>query len=175
MMKNNKKILRNIDRKLKYSRVVKYIKLIEKDEEKQKILIAIYFIESYYRNRKFRFCENMILINSFIINKRKIKNYTVGIMQVGLANILIHYGFENVERHIRVVENFENKHKYYILKGLYWKENLQIARKLINLHYEEACRLTSDIGCIRGIVGELYNGREEYALLLLKIIDKIEK
>lgn len=152
---------------------IMYIFFLEEDMLLRKILIGIYLIESNYRNIFYRFAEYIIVVLKLIFCDKQIKNYTIGIMQVGLANILRHYNYYEYDEHEKFLKNISVEKAKNILKGMYWKNSIRISKALIEDWYFEYKNKNYSESTIVGLIGEKYNGTEGYALLLLDIVKRL--
>lgn len=169
-MRVEEKLLRRYSLK---DKKIYYINKAEEDILLRKILIGIYLIESNYRNILYRFAEYIIVILKLIFYDKQIKNYTIGIMQVGLANILRYYNYYEYDEHEKFLKNISFEKVKNILKGMYWKNSIEISRALIDEWYFEYKNKNYSESTIVGFIGEKYNGTEGYALLLLDIVKRL--
>ena len=93
-----------------------------------KICSGIIQIETTYRKKYFRICEYLALTIGIVFNlllKRPIKNYTIGICQVGISTILSYYGKETYQ-HLDRIDKLSFCDVYNIIKSIYYKNNILV-------------------------------------------------
>lgn len=132
------------------------------------LLLGVYILETAYRKWYHRCVENIFTILSIVLNitlKRKVKNYTIGRCQIGLATILSLSG-ELRYRHSKKIDNLDINDLKIIIKGMNFKGSVDLCSiHLKKLYGTELLRGTDNDILIRR-VGEEFNGRYIYGLLL---------
>lgn len=139
------------------------------------VLLGIFIIETTNRTLVYRLIE-YVAATAFglisIIFKKSMKNYTVGVCQVGIGNIL----YMDLNRDIRYDKYIKLKN-YNELKTVvmaYKKNNnIRMSAMLIKEFLNESMELNSD----RQIryIGQKYNGKIEHGVLLSKLVQALEK
>ena len=160
----------------KYSKQINYIEYVckEKDTpaELEKILISILLIETYYRNLVFRIIEYLFVLGiSSILLNIPIKNYTIGVCQIGLSYILKYHGFEMYE-HVRFIKVLDFSMLKSILSSINYKKNIEVSLWR-TMNYYQKLMIFSDERLIARRIGEKYNGTYEYGLLVEKINNEL--
>lgn len=163
---------------LRYSnKKIKEIKNMALDDDIKKILIGIYIIENTYRNIFCRSIEYTLLIISVILNvifKVPVRNYTVGIFQIGITSILIFYGDKTYDVHQKVINKLTKEQLSFVLKGIFYNNNLQICLWKINQYYKKLKSKGYNYYSLVGHIGELYNGDIGYGFKLQEIVNNIK-
>lgn len=136
----------------------------------KQILIGVYILERTFRPVSFRVLEYLALFYSFIMLcffRKPFPNYTIGICQVGIGNILNFNGY-NVNAHSTYTNEIHFKQFIAICKSIYWKQNIEIAAWLLKKYYEAI----EDLSFERKIkyVGMAYNGDYSYGQMLKNLI-----
>jgi hypothetical protein len=141
------------------------------------LLLGIYILETTYRKWYHRWAENTLTIISVLLNiitKRKVKNYTIGRCQIGLATILSISGSLRY-RHSKKIDNLSINDLKIIIKGMSFKGSVYLCFVHLNkLYNTELLRGTNKDILIRRI-GEEFNGRYIYGLLLEDLCESIVK
>lgn len=139
------------------------------------VLLGIFIIESTNRTLLFRFIEYIVATICGLLSlllKKPIKNYTVGVCQVGIGNIL--YLNSNRDNRYDGSLSIKNYNEFKIVIMAFKKNNnIMIAAMLIKEFLNESKDLNSD----RQIryVGQKYNGKIEYGIFLSKLVQALEK
>lgn len=155
------------------------LQIIYDNAEKQKVpfcvLLGIYIIETTNRTIVYRWIEYILtfFIGFFsFLFKIRIKNYTVGVCQIGLGNILL-MNFNKDKRYDKyfIINSF-SEYKA-IIKGFNKKNNIKLAAILIKEFILESGNMNPN----RQIryIGQIYNGRMEYGILLSKIVQALNE
>lgn len=159
---------------LKYQKEIKYLKYLCKIEripnKLETIMISILLIETYYRYFAIRIVEYIVVFISSILNlilNVPIKNYTVGIFQVGISYALNYDGFKMYE-HVKYIKSINFRMLISILSSFYYKRNIHISFYRI-LGYYKKINLLLDDRLISRRIGEMYNGSYEYGILVQNI------
>jgi hypothetical protein len=139
------------------------------------VLLGIYIIETTNRNIIYRFAEYAITMIYGVLSllfKMPIKNYTIGVFQIGLGNILSLKLNQNKKyTEYLVIRNFNEY--ITIIKGFKKSNNIELASILV----ESLIKESENLSYLRQIryVGQKYNGRIEYGILLYKLVQALEK
>ncbi|MBE7031948.1 MAG: hypothetical protein E7401_03180 [Ruminococcaceae bacterium] len=138
-----------------------------------KICSGIIQIETTYRKRYFRICEYVVLMISIVLNlllKRPIKNYTIGICQVGISTILSYYG-KNTYQHLEKINRLSFCDAYNIMKAIYYKNNILVFCYRISCICGKSYFEKYSESQQAQIVGEEYNGKYLYGLRLQALVE----
>jgi len=152
------------------------IENISEDDKLIRIIKGIYLIENYYRNTFLRVCEYIFLVLNFLLNKVfgiTIKNLTVGHFQLGITSILTYYGYQSFDIHAKWIKAISFKQLICILKGIKWKNNLEICVWKIEPLFYQLLLKNSHIDSLSGNIGEYYNGKMSYGFLLQRLVYEI--
>ena len=138
-------------------------KQIAKYKLDESICFAIYAIESTSRPFWFRLCEDVYFIFNFILNKLMkipIKNLTIGVFQVGLTSIMKCNG-KTIWQYYDYLPTITFKEFFLIIKAMSFKGNVDVFCKKISTYGKN-----EDMNITISKYGTLYNGRDEYILML---------
>ncbi|MBQ2931879.1 MAG: hypothetical protein IJE62_03410 [Clostridia bacterium] len=116
----------------------------------------------------------MIGIGLNLLFKRPLKNYTIGICQVGISTILSYYG-KKTYQHLEKIDRLSLGDVCNIIKGIYYKNNILVFCYRISYicgksyfgEYTESQQAQ--------IVGEEYNGKYLYGLRLQALVEDMLK
>lgn len=136
------------------------------------VCAGILLIETFYRPLHYRLAEYCITLGSCVyslILKKPVKSYTIGIGQVGIARILNCSGYmtDPRQRHICidspkqlmcVLSSFRHSKMTKIVEQ-YVSQLITCAQKAFPYDIDEQIQY----------IGELYNGRYSYGLLLVEV------
>ena len=131
----------------------------------ESICFAIYAIESTSRPLWFRACENAFFVFNFLLNKMlkvPIKNLTIGVFQVGLTSIMKCNG-KTIWQYYDYLPAITLQEFCWIIKAMTFKGNVDVFCKKISSYGKD-----EDINVTISKYGTLYNGRDEYILMLDK-------
>lgn len=107
------------------------------------LLMGIYVLETTYRKWYHRILENVLTIMSILLNfifKRRVKNYTIGPFQVGLATLLTNAGHPRY-RHCLQLEKIDMKEFKIILEGMTFRGSAKAcAQHLEKVYLREVVR-----------------------------------
>lgn len=160
------------------SNVVNTIISIAKEQNVDPIIIiAIYLIETYYRQRYKRLGEYIIFLISFGLNKgfkRPIKNYTLGPLQIGISTILFYSNAARYKIHDRLINDLTFKQLWIVLKHCELENNLQICCTSIYSIQENVEKKWGRLKSNVGRIGQIYNGQINYGTLLITLYSEIE-
>jgi len=142
--------------------------------EVKKIAVAILLIEQYFRPIQKRLLEYFLLTSNIVANflfKIKLHNYTIGKSQVGITYILRYYGFER-DIHSKYLYSLSLREAISILFRFNSYDELAILLKRVSTYYTHLNSNNSD-NILRKI-GEMYNGKYSYGLLLESVYSCLE-
>lgn len=162
---------------LPFSRIKRYSSYCKSGPDFQKrILTGILLIETFYRPFYYRIGEYSITLISCcwsLLFKKNIKSYTIGIGQIGIARILnlCEYEFDPRQHYVQIrslaqlicVISTLRRSKMVRLLEQYISQLITHAKETIPNNKEEQILY----------VGELYNGRYSYGLLLVEVFNNI--
>lgn len=142
------------------------------------LLMAIYVIESFFRPFPIRIVEYIAVFLSAagcLICGSTIKNYTIGIFQLGLSTILNFYGgnYYQHAKNIRIFTFQEMKNLFSVISSdkaisiLFYRLN-PIISKAQKIYPNSAQRQLR-------YIGEQYNGHYAYGLLFADVYKQIKK
>lgn len=137
------------------------------------VCLGIYSIETKYRKFFFRVCEDVWFVKDFILNKlfkRKIRNLTVGVFQIGLTSILKYNGYD-IWQYYDYLSNITFKQFFCILRAMSFKNNVEIFCKKVSEYGTSG----EDINLLIARYGELYNGNVNYILMLNSEYNRLQK
>jgi len=141
------------------------------------ILIGIYFIETSFRPLYFRICEYIFVILGVLLNfafKVPLKNYTIGRCQIGISSILIFSG-KDIYKHSRYIKKVSKSDFLNIVKAMHYKRNLEISALIVRRLYVKSFKTANNYNNQLRHIGENYNGRYSYGLLLDEIVSCLDK
>jgi len=179
-MLNKKKTAKDIvyrKRQIVNKRYLKHIEyLAETYDIPRNLLLAIYLMESNFRPFLYRVAEYSMTslggVNNIILNK-PLKNYTIGICQIGLAAILKFNG-ESVYKHVRYIQAISRKDFVNIIKSIYYKNNLEICAQMLSGLYKRSFSVSENYKLRLRYIGEEYNGRYSYGLFLEEVVNLLD-
>lgn len=139
-----------------------------------RILVALFLIETTYRPWHYRVIEYVALFLLLWCNKilrKPIKNLTIGKCQIGLTTILNYYGCSKY-MHLDYLDKLSIKEMLLILKAIKPDEYYKIfANKIRPLFYRaERIYGSKDERNISQYIGNQFNGQYIYGLLLAAVI-----
>ena len=138
-------------------------KQISKYNLDESICFAIYAIESTSRPFWFRACENTFFVLNFLLNrlfKVPVKNLTIGAFQIGLTSIMKCNG-KIIWQYYDYLPSITLKEFCWIIKAMTFKGNVDVFCKKISKYGK-----SEDLNTTISKYGTLYNGRDEYILML---------
>lgn len=134
----------------------------------KELLIGIFTIETTYRKFYHRLAENILTVLSIVLNilfNGKVKNYTVGRCQIGLATILSLSGNYKY-RHSKHITNLTFKDLLIIMKAMNFKGSVEVCASHLRVLYEKELSRGADEEILIRRIGEEFNGRYIYGLIL---------
>lgn len=129
---------------------------------------AIIGIETTYRKWYHRFIENFLVIVQiafYHLLGTKIRNFTIGHCQIGIASILLFNG-RNIYRHCRFIPNLEKGDTIKIIQAMRFEQNVTICINMLEKFYLKEVMQSNDIDIVFRRVGENYNGSYSYGLMV---------
>lgn len=142
----------------------------------ENLLIGIYLIETSFRPLYFRVGEYvLVLLGSFLnlIFMVPLKNYTIGRCQIGIAAILQYYG-KDTYKHTKYIKKITIDDFINIVKAMQYKTNFQICAEMVAGYYQKTLYTASSYNLRLRYVGEEFNGRYSYGLLLEDIVNLLD-
>jgi len=136
------------------------------------ILLGIYTLETTYRVAIHRFAENSIVTILLFLNIMfgvRVKNFTIGHCQVGLATILICSG-SPVYRHSKHLVGLSLQDCSTIIRAMRKNTNINCCAQYISSVYSNFASIYGVGGTLVRRLGELYNGTYTYGLLLDNLV-----
>lgn len=149
---------------------VEIINMADKYELPMQILLAVTIVEKMFRPFIFRTIEYIALFTGFILltcSGKPLPNYSVGVCQIGVGNILKYNGF-CFDEHADKIIKLSIRQMVLIGKSIYWRKNLEIAAWLLKKHYSTVEKLSFERRII--YTGMAYNGDYSYGQLIKKLI-----
>lgn len=143
----------------------------------EELLLGIFILETTYRKWYHRTIENLFVIASIlahILFLRSVKNYTIGCCQIGLANLLISFDRPRY-RHSLKLDDLTYVDLVIIIKGMFYRNNIQSCANLTEVLYNREISRGSSKDIIIRRVGEEYNGKYTYGLMLENICSDINR
>lgn len=137
------------------------------------LLAGIYLIETYFRPMTIRYAEYVMTVFGMIrnkISKSPFKNYTIGRCQLGVAYILKYYD-KYTYKHVKKIYSLTIRDFGNIIRSMHYKENFKICAVMIEDIYKRALRTTDDFNLQLRIIGQAFNGRYSYGLLLEEVVN----
>lgn len=141
------------------------------------LLVGIYLIETSFRPWYFRIGEYIFVILGCLFNivfGAPLKNYTIGKCQIGISSILKNSG-KNVYKHVRYIRRIDKEDFLNILKAMHYKRNFRICAEMVNDFYERSLHTANNYNSQLRHIGEEFNGRYSYGLLLDDIVCLLDK
>lgn len=145
--------------------------------EKAKIFVSIYVIESFYRPVLFRMVEYAAVLGGGAISlafNRAIKNYTIGVCQLGLSTILNYYGGDYYQ-HSKELQISNIRCFSKLLSVISLKTSIKILEYRIEPILQRAQNIYPNSKenqiCY---IGEQFNGRYSYGLMLNSVYEVLE-
>lgn len=155
-----------------------YIKEIaSKNDIPYAILYGIINIETSYRKLYFRIAEYFCTICSYLtlkLFKIPMKNYTVGVCQVGIAMILSSQD-RNIYIHNKYINRIEKGDFLKIIKSFFKRNNIEVCASFLKTIYLDEIMKHSNMKIVVRRIGEKYNGHLSYGLMLERQYFKILK
>jgi hypothetical protein len=142
--------------------------------EVKNIAIAILLIEQYFRPNHKRLLEYVLLNTNIVLSllfKIKLHNYTIGKSQVGLTYVLRYYGF-NRSIHSKYLYSLSLREAVTVLFLFNFYDEVAILLKRVSIYYNHLDSNSCDN--ILRKVGEMYNGKYSYGLLLESVYSCLE-
>ena len=136
------------------------------------ICLGIYNIETTYRRKLFRICEDAFFILNFCGNKIfkvPIRNITIGVFQVGITSILKVNGLKTWQ-YYDCLKDLTFAQFLCVIKAMFYKGNVDVFCKKIRDYHLDRNTKTMVTKC-----GILYNGNFQYALMLETEIERLKK
>ena len=142
------------------------------------LLISVFVIETYYRPRWQRIIEYFVVfigcIRCLLFNA-PIKNYTIGKCQLGLSTILNFYG-SNYYQHARTIIISSFAEMQQLLTSCTTEKSIEILAFRLKPLVIKAKKIYPDNNKSRlRYIGEQYNGRFSYGLLLTTVFEQIKE
>ncbi len=160
-----------------FKKPIYILQVLEKEYELPKgLLVSILLIETKCRPLYFRIAEYIAMLIDVIINRiinRPIKNYTVGKCQLGVASILNYLG-DNIYPYVEYIPRLNKNQAILLMKALFSDEYYKILAYKIKPIYNRAINIYSplDLKNVICFIGEQYNGKYTYGLLLSTIVEE---
>ena len=142
------------------------------------LLVSICLVESFFRPLSLRVCEYFVVFWSCIVSlflHTPVKNYTIGKCQLGLAIILSFYGGGQYHHSNVVFVNgfFEIRQ---IFSVFFLSKSIEILAFNISPISQRAGNIYPDKHSSKiRYIGEQFNGRYSYGLMLADVYKQIEK
>lgn len=175
-MITNKKVYNRKRTRWHKNKIIYLNELASFHEIPQNLLVGIYLIETSFRPWYFRIGENILVIFCSILNllfKKPFKNYTIGRCQIGIASILKYHG-RSTYKHTKYITAITVEDLLNIIKSMYYKNNLEICSNMIVPLYKKSFYTANNYNGQLCHVGEEYNGRYSYGLLLEDIVNLLD-
>lgn len=145
--------------------------------EKSKIFASIYAIESFYRPVPFRMAEYAVVLGVGAISialKRTIRNYTIGVCQLGLSTIFNYYGGDYYQYATELrLSNMRCLSK--LLSVISLKTSIKVLAYRIDPMLQRAQSIYPNNRenqlCY---IGEQFNGRYSYGLMLNSVYEILD-
>lgn len=168
----------DIKRIKRHKKHIKYLRSLSEEYNMPKNLLAgIYLIETNFRPWYFRIGEyTFVILGAFLnmIFKIPLKNYTIGKCQIGISSILNFYG-RNIYKHTRYIEHISKEDFLNIVNAMFDKKNFEICAKMVNGFYKRSLNTANNYNFQLRHVGEEFNGRYSYGLLLEEVVCLLDK
>ncbi|MEG1725928.1 MAG: hypothetical protein RR313_11090 [Anaerovoracaceae bacterium] len=132
------------------------------------LLMGTYTLETTYRKWYHRFAENSLVVFSAFLNflfRKRIRNFTIGKCQVGLATILSHCGIPRY-RHCAVIDKLTFKELGLLIRAMKMQGSLDCCAWALSGFYQDEMTFTNSIHSAIVSIGERYNGTYTYGVLL---------
>ncbi|QOR35999.1 hypothetical protein IMX26_04065 [Clostridium sp. 'deep sea'] len=142
------------------------------------ILMSLYIIETYYRPFYARIFEYIILFLEWIfcnILNKPIRNYTIGPFQLGISKILFFGNIKKCDIHISSIDSLSLFQVFKIYKYCILENNLDLCCKNISIIQHNNKRKWSNSISNVGRIGQIYNGKISYGILLMKLSSFIKE
>lgn len=166
---------KRIIRKMNKKNIAKYCPEGISFFEKQ-VLISICSIEGYFRPFLFRVGEYffVFLLGLYsAVFKRQMRNYTIGISQIGVTSVLNSYGYSYYE-HEKDIHLTCVKQVFLMLSACNPRTSINITLQKISPQIDRAKRIyPNDWRQQVRWIGEVYNGRYSYGLLLEDVFEML--
>lgn len=142
------------------------------------ILVSICIIESFFRPLPIRLGEYIIVLllsMKCVVCRTAIKNYTIGKCQLGLSTILNFYG-RNIYQHTKFINIFTFAEVKQLFGVISIRNSIDILSYRLDPIVERGKRIypNNERSLIR-YIGEQYNGRYSYGLLLEDVYQQAKK
>lgn len=142
------------------------------DKDLVQCMAAIYAIESYFRPTMFRVGEYCIVILSGLASiflGTPLKNYTIGVCQLGLATICNYYG-ANYYQHQAQIRFKSLKNLFDVLSVISQAQSARILLYRLSPMLIRAQNIyPKDTDQQLCYIGEQFNGRFSYGLMLCEV------
>jgi len=163
----------------KLAREIALLRAVEVDNHlPANLLVAIFLIETKERPAYMRYGEYILVVFGAFQNtlmRKPVKNYTIGKCQLGLATILNYFG-TSLYQHLEHIERFDAKDLGIVIKSVSSKIHFLILAHRVTPIYQRATRIyESDVENVCCYVGEQYNGRYTYGILLSEVVKTLGK
>ena len=163
----------------RWQRAAEVFRQIEAREHcDHRILLGIYTLESFYRPLPLRMAEYGMLLSEGLLSPvrgGKIKNYTIGPCQLGLSTLLRDQGYQ-VELHCKQVP----VPSIGAFLGLFRAASTAFSAQVLAHRLRDAMEKAAldaperfDLRC--RYIGQVFNGRYSYGLLLERVCHLIEQ
>ena len=177
MRKLTKEILYKGQEKRTYRKVLSTCKKNHLSSEITAIIMSIYAIEHFYRYWGFRMVEYFAGVWSGVLSivfKRPMRNYTIGVCQLGLSTIRNYYGASYYQHSMNLQLNcFQDLRE--ILSVMTIKNSVRILTYRIAPFLEQAQHIyphsRENQLCY---IGEQFNGRYSYGLMLNEVYEILD-
>lgn len=157
-------------------RYIKLLQSISKDMDlPSNLLVGIYLIETYYRPWYIRNIEFIVTIFGMIktsMLKKPFKNYTIGRCQIGISYILKFNG-KDIYKHVRKINSIKTNDFICVINSMHYRTNFYICGKMVKNHYEKS-KNVGDYNLMLRHIGQAYNGRYSYGLLLEEVVSYLD-
>lgn len=160
----------------RYSRFLATCSQLQLSVEKTKIFASIYAIESFYRPIQFRMVEYVAVLGGGTISvvfNRAIKNYTIGVCQLGLSTIFNYYGGDYYQ-HAKELRIGDMRSFSKLLSVISLKTSIKILEYRIEPILQRAQNIYPNNRenqlCY---IGEQFNGRYSYGLMLNSVYEAL--
>jgi hypothetical protein len=142
--------------------------------EVKNIAVSILLIEQYFRPIHKRLLEYFLLtinIVASLLFEMKLHNYTIGKSQVGITYILRYYGFDR-DIHSKYLYSLSLRETITILFSFSSYDEVAILLKRVSIYYKHLNANNYDH--VLRKIGEMYNGKYSYGLLLESVYSCLE-
>ena len=173
MRKINKNVIIKRKRTHKWHKIEKIcVRTYGNSQVDYRILLSIYMIESFFRPLPIRIVEYVFAFCGSLrclLTSKQVKNYTIGPCQIGLATILNYYGIVNY-RHKKKIRIDSVKQIWLVFSAISTKVSLRILENSLTPICKRAKEIFSeDVDNQLYYIGEQYNGRYSYGLMLSEV------